>query len=54
MFVFTAALPIGFFLTSLRLIQDIFKSAQGSLTNLWRMEEKTMNELKEQQSKTDS
>ena len=48
MFVFTAALPIGFFLTSLRLIQDIYKSARGSRTNMWGIGQKTVDELIEQ------
>jgi TRAP-type C4-dicarboxylate transport system permease small subunit len=53
MFVFTAALPLGFFLTSLRLIQDIYKNATGSGKNMWGTYQEPKNELKEQKSTTE-
>ena len=54
MFVFTAALPIGFFLTSLRLIKDIFSNTSKSGTDRWRINQTSVNELEEQEPLTEA
>jgi len=53
MFVFTAALPVGFFLTSLRLIKDIFNSSSESGTGRWGLNHTPINELEEQEPSTE-
>jgi TRAP-type C4-dicarboxylate transport system permease small subunit len=50
MFVFTAALPVGFFLTSWRLIQDIINQVRGSGKNRWGMDQAPAKGLGEQGS----
>jgi len=50
MFVFTAALPVGFFLTSWRLIQDILNQIRRPGKNRWGMDQTTAQELGEQGS----
>ena len=53
MFVFTAALPLGFLLTSLRLIKDIFGNATDSGTGRWGMNHTPINELEDQEPSTE-
>jgi len=48
MYVFTIAMPVGFFLTSLRLIKDIISHAQESGVNRWDINQTPANELEEQ------
>jgi hypothetical protein len=47
MYVFTIAMPIGFFLTSLRLIRDIIIHSRDSGINGWDINQITANELEE-------
>ena len=48
MYVFTIAMPIGFFLTSLRLIKDIIRHARESGINRWNINQIPANELEDQ------
>jgi len=47
MFVFTAALPLGFFLTSWRLIKNILGNIRGSITDRWGIHQTTENKSEE-------
>jgi len=47
MYVFTIAMPIGFFLTSLRLIKDIIRHARESGINRWNINQIPANELED-------
>jgi len=47
MYVFTIAMPVGFFLTSLRLIRDILSHARESGINRWYTNQNPANELEE-------
>jgi len=50
MFVFSAALPVGFFLTSMRLVKDIFHQVRGTGKDQWNMFQNPLNESEEPES----
>lgn len=45
MYVFTAALPLGFLLTSLRLIKNIIDNINGSKSGGWNVNQTPLDEL---------
>jgi TRAP-type C4-dicarboxylate transport system permease small subunit len=45
MYVFTAAIPLGFLLTSLRLIKDIIENINRSKSGGWNMNQTTVDKL---------
>ena len=45
MYVFTAAIPLGFLMTSLRLIKDIIGNINGSRSGGWNMNQSPVDEL---------
>ena len=47
MYVFTIAMPVGFFLTSFRLIKDIISHTKESGINRWDINKTTASELEE-------
>jgi len=50
MYIFSAALPVGFLLTSFRLLKDIFLQVRGTGKDQWNMLQNPLNDSEEPES----